>query len=125
MVFNRTVFDSDRVLAGQLGRLSIEATVVHELAHVWDVRNHGRLSTGMYAATHYAGENGEIRDRGFPASNYGYSNNGRYDYREDWAEEVAAFVFHDTGIASQYPYFRGDSSRTKYLQGLFANSPDF
>jgi len=98
-------------------------TVVHELGHAWDFKNNGNLSWNLIGATKGGfgpdlalgcDPNGRLpgcnhwfyRYGGTPATGADYN----FDWREDFAESVAAYVFPD--VAYQAKMNRLDQIRT-------------
>jgi hypothetical protein len=107
------------------GDTMTQITAVHELAHVWDAASGGILSNNMAAATgSYNGctsywdcyRNGiHYVPGGSAASEYASRN-----YREDWAEAVAASVFtDDPRYVSFFGYANMDQTRASYVQAAF------
>lgn len=77
---------------------------IHELAHLWDLRHGGELSSGMQAA---------LRDEQNPLNKLGNSPKsvrGTQGDAEDWAEAVASYVYSDVKMWGNLE--RADSNLT-------------
>jgi len=99
-----------------------EETAVHELGHAWSYIHQGptrpSLAHEMFQFTHYQVGKDEWVDRETSVSVYaGHSGDGgrTYSEDEDWAETVAAFVFHDVD-PGRYSYWTAAQERQYFIQ---------
>ena len=99
-------------------------TIVHELAHVWDFAQSGRLAGDLQRTTGGTGTTGMFpyRPGGTPASRY-----ARTSRWEDWADSVAAVVipeheeFRAPGTTISYWEQSGDYQRRDFVVQRFSD----